>query len=316
MTDTALNTSALNTSALDTPKPATQPYRTVNQGATVSTFQTSEPITLSIELASGQVDVYAVTTNTTEIELRPASPGDRDAEAMIERTRVEQTGETIVVHVPDSKGLGFLRRTPEIVITARVPAGSNLEAKLKSADLQVEGELGSAKVETASGDISVGDLSGDVRISAASGTVQLGTIGGIVRVQTASGDAILDTACGDCHVQTASGDIQIDAVEGEFNARTASGDVIVREAGMSANVKTASGDVELSQVASGKVDVTTASGDIIIGVQRGVVVWTDASSLTGNVLSSLEATELDGDSAGTLELRAHSTTGDISFRSA
>ena len=280
----------------------------------MTTFQTPEPITLSIELPSGRVNVFAITTNTTEIELSGTRAGDEDARTLIERTRVEQSGGTIIVHVPDAKG--FLRRTPELAITARVPIGSDLEAKLKSADLEAEGELGAAKIESASGDISVGDLSGDVRITAASGNVTLGTVGGIVRLQTASGDATVETACGDCHVQTASGDIQIDAVEGDFTARTASGDVVVREAGMSANVKTASGDVQLRQVATGKVDVTTASGDVSIGVQRGVIVWTDLTSLTGSVSSGLDATEPDGDSEGSLELRAHSTTGDIALRSA
>lgn len=289
---------------------------TIPQGAAVTTFQTPEPITLSVELASGQVNIWAVTTSTTEIELAPVRPGDADAQAAIERARVERSGDTIVVHVPDGKSLGFLRHSPDVLITARIPAGSTLEAKLKSADLTAEGELGAAKIDSASGEITMGDLSGDVRISSASGDVRLGTVGGVVSLSTASGDAKVDTACGDCHVQTASGDVQIDAVEGEFTARTASGDVVVRESGMSANVKTASGDVQLSQVASGKVDINTASGDITVGVQRGVVVWTDVSSLTGSVSSALEATELDGDSEGSLELRAHSTTGDISLRSA
>jgi DUF4097 and DUF4098 domain-containing protein YvlB len=287
------------------------------RGAVMSTFQTPEPITLSVELSSGEVNVLAVTTDVTEIDLVPLEGSDRDAESVISRARIEQVGDTITVHVPDGKSLGFLRRTPELSLTVRMPAGSNLEARLRSADLKADGELGGAKVEVASGDVWLGDLAGDVTTTSASGDIRVGTVGGNVRLNSGSGDLTIERACGDCTTQTASGDIQIDAAEGGLTARTASGDVTIREAGTSSTIKTASGDVTIGQVGTGTVEANTASGDITVGVQRGVLVWTDVSSLTGVVSSDFESTEPSEVAAGgTLELRAHSTTGDVTLRSA
>lgn len=283
----------------------------------MTTFQTPEHITLSVELPSGAATVTALpSATTTEVELTPARLGDTDAEELIAQSRVELSGDTVVVHVPSLKGRSFLRRTPEILVTATIPVGSDLVAKLKSADLTVDGELGDARVETASGDVTLADVAGDLKVASASGGLRTDTLGGSVEIQSASGDVRLTTVCGDCRVQTASGDIDLDTVEGELTVRSASGDVTVREAGLSVNAEAASGDVRLARVASGKVEVRTASGDVSVGVQRGVVVWTDVSTLSGDVRSTFEETEPDGDTSGSLELRVHTMSGDIDLQTA
>lgn len=284
----------------------------------MTTFETPGPITLSIELAAGDVTVEAVTSPTTEVELRPARFGDTAAQALIDEARVEHTGDTVVVHIPAGRTSGLFRNHPEVVIAARLPVGSTVAAKLRSAELRVTGEIDSARIESASGDVFLTDVAGNARLDTASGDVRLTSIGGDLRVKTASGDVGADTCCADVSVQTASGDIVLRTVEGDLDARTASGDVEVGSADASARARTASGDVELGRVRTGRVEVQTASGEVTVGVETGTAVWLDVSSLSGTVSSTLEPTEPTepAEEAGhTLELRVVTVSGDISLRS-
>lgn len=168
-------------------------------------FDTPAPITLSIELDAGEVIIDAATTGTTEIELSPLRPGDTDAIALIERAHVKHGNGSATVHVPDGRSLGLLRRTPEIALAVRLPVGSTLVARLRSADLRVTGELDTVRVETASGEATLADIAGSAVVVAASGDVRIATVGGALRVKSASGDVSVDTCCADASIQTASG---------------------------------------------------------------------------------------------------------------
>lgn len=66
---------------------------------------------------------------------------------------------------------------------------------------------------------------------------------------------------------------------------------------------------------AGKTDVGTVSGDVQIGVERGISVWLDVSSLSGGVDSSLERTDGADDGAKSLSLQVQTVSGDIQLRS-
>lgn len=274
-------------------------------------FDTPTPVTLSIELDAGEVVIDSTTTAATEIELRPLNPGDADAAALIERAQVQHSGDTVTVHLPSERS-GLFRRTPEIRIAAHLPVGSTLVARLRSADLRVTGELDHVRAETASGTVTLADVAGFAVVTAASGDIRIGTVGGDLRLKSASGDVRIEVCCADCTVESASGDVTLGVVEGDLNVRTASGDVTVRSAEAAVRARTASGDVDLKQVRSGKVEVNTVSGDVEVGVERGMSVWLDVSSLSGDVRSSLEPTDTaDDDGAKAVELQIKTLSGDI-----
>jgi DUF4097 and DUF4098 domain-containing protein YvlB len=282
----------------------------------MASFETPDPITLDVEIGAGNVLVVADTTATTEIELRPARAGDADALELIEQARVDHHGSTVVVHVPDGRRFGLLRRSPEVVIEARVPAGSGLVVKSKSADVQARGELGNTKIETGSGDVQLADIDGAAVIDSGSGDIQMGTIAGAATVKAASGDIMITTCCGIAKVQTASGDIAITTAEAQLDVRTASGDVSVGEADGPVSARTASGDVSLGTVRGESVTALSASGEIEIGVGAGIAVWLDCSSLSGTVHSSLDAAESQSPDRPTLQIRANTTSGDITIHTA
>ncbi len=282
----------------------------------MTSFETTGPITLDVEIGAGSVLVVAESTNGTEVDLRPARAGDADALELIEEARVDLTGSTLVVHVPDGRRFGLLRRTPEIVIEAKVAAGSALVVKSKSADIQAKGELGSTKIHTGSGDVQLEDVDGVAEVESGSGDIQLGTIAGSATVKTASGDIQIATLCSGAQVMSASGDVSIRTAEATLDVRTASGDLQVSEADGSVALRTASGDISLGRARGEIVTATSASGDIEIGVDPGIAVWLDVSSMSGTVRSSLDPAESQGVDRPTLQVRANTASGDITIHAA
>jgi hypothetical protein len=78
-------------------------------------------------------------------------------------------------------------------------------------------------------------------------------------------------------------------------------------------VRTASGDQVVRSVAEGPVDLTSASGDIRLGIKQGSRLWIDARSMSGDVSSELElGDEVDTDEEGPLvEAQVTAMSGDI-----
>jgi hypothetical protein len=62
-------------------------------------------------------------------------------------------------------------------------------------------------------------------------------------------------------------------------------------------------------VARGSTEVSTASGDVVVGVNPGVGVYLDLSSATGSASSQLEETGPSDDIA--LGVRCRTASGDI-----
>ena len=83
-------------------------------------------------------------STTTVVDVRPANP---DSAADVEHaaaTYVEQRGDTIEVIAPTSKG--WFGRNPRLDIRAVVPPRSRVDVDVKSADVQLAGELGRVSV--------------------------------------------------------------------------------------------------------------------------------------------------------------------------
>ena len=261
-------------------------------------FDTPKHVRLEISLAEGRVDVQASDTDETVVELSPAGRGTDRAREAIEDSRVEARDRgdhhEVVVHVDQSRGFGFRVRSTPIQITVSVPNGADATVNSASADVRGLGAFGKIEVNSASGDVYFEEAGGDVELKTASGDVNVPRAGSRVRVNTASGDIQLGTVAGAATVKSASGDVQIG------------------EAGTELSVQTASGDTRVDAVTAGKVDLKSASGDMIVGVRRGSRLWVDAKTLSGDTQSELELGDDLADEEGPLvELRATAMSGDI-----
>lgn len=252
------------------------------------TFETPTPPKLDLRIPAGTIEVEAAGgSGTTEIRLD-------GPDELVERTRVEQHGDTIRVETENGRGwLSWKGR--ELHLHVRCPEGAYLGARTKSADVTARGRLAAANVASASGDVELETVDGDASAKTASGDVEVGAVGGELEVNTASGDV---------GVGSVGGDLRVNAVSGDLRAGECGGGV---------RVSAVSGDVELRDVRAGSVSVQAVSGDVEVGVRRGSRVHVDASTLSGDTRSELD---LAGDPAPgdgpVVELRLKSVSGDLS----
>jgi len=173
----------------------------------------------------------------------------------------------------------FGRGDHDLVISA--PTGSQVDANSASADIRGEGRFGDVEVDTASGDV------------------------------------WFESVDGKFEVNSASGDVQVDFVGDDLRVNSASGDVVIGEAEHDAKIRTASGDIVIKSAVRGKIDITSASGDVEVGIRPGSKVFIDASSMSGDMSSELDVTDAPPPSdsnAPNIDFRARTMSGDVTVR--
>jgi DUF4097 and DUF4098 domain-containing protein YvlB len=280
------------------------------------TFATPEPTTLEIRNAAGDVVVTLTDTETASVEVTavqgqgfefldrvlrnvPWNPGgDPDAGAgdPAARVRVEERNGTIVIDT-DTARQGW-RSSFLVVVTA--PVGSGVRVQSQSADIRISGRAGRAEVRTASGEVQVDDVDGGALLQTASGDVHIRQVGGDLDAKTASGNITADTVGGVATVVTTSGDVRLaGAAEGIVG-------------------RSVSGDVRIADAVRGRVEATSVSGDVEIGVHPGSGATVSLSTLTGDTNTDFEVTDAPADpiAGPVLDIKVKTTSGDIRLRRA
>jgi hypothetical protein len=267
-------------------------------------FETPGDVMLVVRVPSGEVEIDTVEGSTTVVEVEA-----RDEE-LLEAARIEsherQGAYEVVVDLqrprftvglqldrPRRLSLGFWRGD-DFRVAISTPPGARIDFESGSAELRARGRLGTLEASSRSGDVLCEDITGDVEVKSASGDVALRSVGGRATVNTASGDVEIGRLGGVGRIRCASGDVEVGETESELT------------------VQTASGDQEVRSVAEGAVTLQSASGDIEVGIRRGSRLWIDARSMSGEMSSELEVTDVPLEQEGPLvELRATAMSGDI-----
>jgi DUF4097 and DUF4098 domain-containing protein YvlB len=86
---------------------------------------------------------------------------------------------------------------------------------------------------------------------------------------------------------------------------------VVRDAQADVELSTASGDLVVELMRRGQLAAKNVSGDIRVGIPAGTPVWTDVSSMTGHIRSSLQSAGQPAEGQDYVELRAKTISGDI-----
>ena len=264
------------------------------------TLATPEPVQLLVELGRGAVHVGATETSSTEVRIR-----GRDAD----QVRVEQHGRRISVVAPRQRSL--FGGDASLQIDVAVPAQSDVAVRSGSADVAVDGPVGAGRLRSGSGEVRVGSLGASSLVETGSGDVRVDAAHADLRVKSGSGEVLLGRVAGTLAVSTGSGDVTVEHADGPTAVKTGSGDLRVGESHTDVTLATGSGSLAIGAAHRGRVSVKGASGDVRVGVPAGVPVWTDVSTVSGEIRSTLGGTGEPAEGQAYVELRAKTVSGDV-----
>ena len=264
-------------------------------------FETHEPVDLYVELGKGDIIVNATDTTATTVEVEGREP---------ERVEVRQDGRQISVIGPKSNR-GLFGGEPQYVVTISLPSRSNVIVKSGSADVQMDGMFGHGQIKSGSGDCTLDTFESPVIIETGSGDITLTRAVAELRVKSGSGDVTVAHAQGTSSVSTGSGDVELGATYAPAVVKTGSGDLEIGHAGDGVSMSTGSGDMRIRHASKGKLSAKGASGDVLIGIPAGTPVWTDLTTVSGDISSNLQGTGQPEPGADYVELRAKTVSGDI-----
>ena len=264
-------------------------------------FETHRPVDLYVELGRGSLTVQASETTATEVAVT-----GHDADAVL----VEQDGDRLTVIGPRQR-VGIFGNDSRLDVTVTLPAGSSLASKTGSADVTVRGEVGTSRVKTGSGDVDVELLTGPAEVATGSGQIRVEEARAELRVKTGSGEVSIGRAGGALAASTGSGDVQVGTANGPTVVKTGSGDLEVAEAHDDISFASGSGDLHVRRTTRGRITVKGASTDVQLGIRAGVPVWTDISTVSGEIRSDLNGAGQPAEGADHVEVRAKTVSGDI-----
>jgi DUF4097 and DUF4098 domain-containing protein YvlB len=263
-------------------------------------FDTPHPVRLYAEIGKGSVTVDATDTTETRVEVT-----GREAEQVV----VRQDGDQVSVVAPKQRG-SFLGGDARLEVVVTLPTSSEVAVRTGSADIDVNGTVAAAQLRSGSGSVDVETVDGPLVVETGSGDVRVRDAHDQARVKSGSGDVALDEAAG-VAVSTGSGDVRLALTHGPAVVKTGSGDLKVGESHADVSLSTGSGDLVLDRARRGRVTVKGASGDVLVGVPTGLPVWTDISTVSGEIRSNLAGAGRPEDGADHLEIRAKTVSGDV-----
>jgi hypothetical protein len=279
------------------------------------TFDTPEPVSVTIEIAMGDVKLVAGDRVDTVVDVRPTDPAsERDVKAA-EETRVDFTGGRLLVRAgPQASQLRSLfRRTGSVDVAIALPSGSGVRGSAAWGTFGGEGRLGECRLHTDYGAVRLTET-GPLTVSVTYGEVTVARVTGDVEVQADSGDVRIDRVDGAAAVRTGNGACRIGEITGDLRVDGMHGGIQVDRAGAGVRAKTAYGSLRIGEVTRGSVTLTTASGEIEIGLRQGSAALLDVSTIAGRFRNLLDTVDGPDGADETVEVYARTQDGDIVVR--
>lgn len=263
-------------------------------------YDTPSQITLHVEIGAGSVSVVATDTARTVVDV----DGRR-----AEEVRIEHTADTVYVVAPRRRS-GPLGRSDALAVRVVLPAGSRLDSRTGSADVQVEGALSGCELRSGSGDLRLATVDGPVEARVGSGDLSLGRVG-TLSVKSGSGAVSVREVTGPAAVTSGSGDVSVGRTLEELAVKTGSGDLHVDDATGGVALSTGSGALEVGRIADGEIVLRSASGGARIGVPEGTPVWTDVTTVSGRLETRIVSAGQPAEGQPHVRVRGTSVSGDI-----
>jgi hypothetical protein len=275
-------------------------------------FDTPEPITVTIDTVCGHVRLRASDRADTVVEVRPTDPGSEADRQAAEATQIDYAAGRLSVRAPKNRMQSLFGRYPAIDIEVELPVDSATEVKALT-EIRGEGRLGDSVFETGVGNVRV-DETGRLKVHTGAGDVWVGRTRGPVEVSTATGKVWIGAVDGTATVKSSNGDITAGTVAGDLRLVTANGDITIEAALASVEARTAAGRIRVGEVTRGSAELKSGFGELELGITAGTAAWLDVSSKHGTVHSDLESIEAPEATEETVRVHARTGYGDIMLR--
>lgn len=278
------------------------------------TFDTPEPITVTVEVGVGDIKLEASERTETVVRVCPSDPAKKDDVDAAEQTRVHYAGGRLQIRAPK----GWRRYTPlggreSIDVKISLPVGSHVRGEAGIAAFRGTGRLGDCRLKTGLGEIRL-DRAGLAVLRTGAGDITVDQVADRAEIVTGTGALEVGSIGGTAVLKNSNGDTWVGEVTGELRVNAANGKISVDLARAAVTAKTANGDICLSEVSRGAVRAQTALGKIDIGVLDGVAAWLDLHTRYGSVRNDLEAAEPSEPGEASVEVAARTSFGDITIR--
>ena len=263
------------------------------------TFDTPEPISVTLEVGVGDLQIVATDRADTMVAVQPSDPAKPSDVTAAEQTLVVYAHGVLQIKARKGwKRYTFRGGGESIDVRIELPTGSHLRGDAGLATLRCTGTLGDCHYKTGAGDITIEKVAGAAELTTGTGAVWVERIGGPTMIKNGNGDIWTGEVVGDLRVKAANGTIAVDQARAAVMA------------------KTANGDIRLNEVERGVIVAQTACGKVDVAVLPGVAAWLDLHTGFGHVHNLLDAGQHPGPSDATVEVKAHSSFGDITVRRA
>ncbi|HTF12899.1 MAG TPA: DUF4097 family beta strand repeat-containing protein, partial [Asanoa sp.] len=232
------------------------------------TYETPEPISVTLDLGAGEVRISASDRTDTVVEVRPSDEADESDVKAAAQVRVEYSNGVLRVTGPKARAFDFSRKTRSVDVSIDLPSGSQVSAQMQLGDVRCAGRLGECRLKTSAGNFWL-ERTGPLRLDTSAGHITADGITGNAEISTGSGKVQIGAVEGSAVVKNSNGDTTIDAVTGDVRVRAANGDIRVERAGAGVDAKTSNGAIRLGEVIRGAVVLESGMGDLEVGIADG-----------------------------------------------
>jgi hypothetical protein len=277
------------------------------------TFETPQPIAVTLELGVGDVLIAASDRSDTVVDVQPGDPTKKVDVAAAQQTRVEYANGALLVKGPK----GWRQLAPwgggeSIDVRIELPTGSSLNGTVGVASLRATGGLGDCRYHAGMAEIAI-EHAGRVELRSGAGNVSAEAIGGAAEIKTA-GTIRIGRIEGTAVIKNTNGATTIGDITGDARITAANGPIVVGVARSSVVAKSANGEVRVDEIGRGSVVLQSAMGAIEVGIPPGVAAWLDVETKFGRVHNDLEDADRPGPGEDAVEIHAHTSMGDITIR--
>lgn len=283
----------------------------------METFDTPDPITVTVELGVGNVRIDAGERADTTVEVRPSDPRRKADMTAAEETQVDFTDGHLSVIGPKSGWRMWVswRSGGSVDVEVGLPAGSHVRADTGLGSFRATGRLGETRAKSGLGGIYLDEV-GPLDVKTGAGDVSVDRAAGRATIVSGSGAVRIGAVDGPAAVKNGNGETWIGELTGESRISAANGSISIERAHAGVVAKTANGKVRIGDVVRGAVVAQSAAGGLEIGVREGSAVWLDLDTKFGRVENELDASSSPGADDDVVEVHAHTSFGDISVHRA